>query len=170
MNFEIERKFLVVGDEWRTLTTRNRRIRQAYLSSNSRASIRIRMVDDHAASLTFKSRGADIRRLELEYPIPALEAEALISLREGAVITKVRYDVPIGDLVWEVDIFSGDNEGLILAEVELKHEDQHVELPAWIGVEVTGQAQYYNSSLTMRPFCVWTERAPASAEKVLRSS
>ena len=83
MNFEIERKFLVVGDEWRTLATRNRRIRQAYLSSNSRASIRIRMVDDHAASLTFKSRGADIRRLELEYPIPALEAEALISLREG---------------------------------------------------------------------------------------
>ena len=86
------------------------------------------------------------------------------------MITKVRYDVPIGDLVWEVDIFSGDNEGLILAEVELKHEDQHVELPAWVGAEVTGQAQYYNSSLTIRPFCVWTERDAASSEKALRSS
>ncbi len=155
INFEIERKFLVSGDDWRALTRRQRRIRQAYLSCNGRASIRVRTVNGETATLTFKSRGADLRRLELEYPVPMPDAEAMISLREGAVIEKVRHDVPIGEVVWEVDVFSGENNGLLLAEIELKHEHQKVDLPAWVGTEVTGQAPYYNSALALRPFGSW---------------
>jgi adenylate cyclase len=159
MNFEIERKFLVTGDQWRALVKNQKRIRQAYLGANGRASIRVRIIHDEKATLTFKSRGASLRRLELEYPVPILEAEALMSLREGEVIEKVRYDVPIGNLTWEVDVFSGDNEGLILAEVELEHEHQDVELPGWVGTEVTGQAQYYNSALTLNPFGGWSNES-----------
>ncbi len=146
----------MTGDQWRALVKSQKRIRQAYLGANGRASIRVRIVNDEKATLTFKSRGASLRRLELEYPVPILEAEALMSLREGAVIEKVRYDVPLGNLTWEVDVFSDDNEGLILAEVELEHEHQSVEMPEWIGTEVTGQAPYYNSSLTLHPFGSWS--------------
>lgn len=164
MNFEIERKFLLRDVAWQALVVKRKRIRQAYLSSNDKLSIRIRIVDDSTATLTFKSRGAALRRLELEYPIPVLEAEALIAMRDGAVVEKVRHDVPVGMLMWEVDVFLGDNEGLILAEVELKSETQVIEIPAWIGREVTGQAQYYNSSLTLRPFRSWPNNDRAAQE------
>ena len=158
MSFEIERKFLVRADDWRALATSHMSIRQAYLASDGKASIRVRTRGDNTATLTVKSRPVDLRRLELEYDIPILEAEALMQLRQGAVIEKVRHLVPYGDLglTWEVDVFSGENLGLIVAEIELRHERQHVELPRWIGTEVTGQPQYYNSSLVHRPFCSWS--------------
>jgi CYTH domain-containing protein len=109
---------------------------------------------------------ADLRRLELEYDIPVLEAEALLKLRQGSIIEKVRHVIPCGDLAWEVDVFSGDNFGLVIAEVELRHEHQHVELPTWIGAEITGQPQYYNSSLVQRPFCSWSrQEAPVPIER-----
>jgi adenylate cyclase len=98
----------------------------------------------------------DLRRLELEYDIPVLEAEALMQLRQGAIIEKVRHVIPCGDLAWEVDVFSGENLGLVIAEIELRHEHQPIELPPWIGTEITGQPQYYNSSLVQRPFCSWS--------------
>ncbi len=133
---------------------------------NGKASIRIRIKDDGAATLTVKSRPADLRRLELEYDIPVLEAEALIKLRHGSVIEKVRHVIPCGDLAWEVDVFSGDNYGLIIAEIELRHEHQHVELPPWIGAEITGQPQYYNTSLAERPYCTWSrQEAPMPIER-----
>jgi adenylate cyclase len=163
MSFEIERKFLVCGDGWRKLATTRTSIRQAYLTSEGKASIRVRIKDDRAATLTIKSRPADLRRLELEYPIPILEAEALMPLRQGAVIEKTRHVVPCGDLAWEIDVFSGENLGLVVAEIELDDEHQRIELPAWIGAEVTGQPQYYNSYLEQRPFCSWSRRDAAGA-------
>jgi adenylate cyclase len=158
MSFEIERKFLISSDGWQEHVTSRKSIRQAYLSSAGKASIRVRIVDDHAATLTIKSRPVDLRRLELEYPIPILEAEALLPLRQGSIIEKVRHVVPCGDLNWEIDVFTGDNAGLIIAEIELQHEHQHVDLPDWIGAEVTGQPQYYNSALVQHPFRAWRRR------------
>ena len=167
MSFEIERKFLVSGDGWNTIATGRSQLRQAYLTSEGKASIRVRIKDNRDATLTIKSRGAELRRLELGYAIPTLEAEALISLRRGAIVEKVRYRFPWGDLAWEVDVFSGENAGLIIAEIELRHEHQGVELPDWIGAEVTGQPQFYNSALVQHPFCAWSRRdMPASKERL----
>jgi adenylate cyclase len=156
MSFEIERKFLVRGNHWQKLATRRTSLRQAYLASNGKASIRIRINGYGAAKLTIKSRPLDLRRLELEYDIPVLEAEALMQLRQGSVIEKARQVIPCGDFAWEVDVFLGDNYGLVIAEVELRHEHQPIELPPWIGAEITGQPQYYTSSLAQRPFCSWS--------------
>jgi adenylate cyclase len=161
MSFEIERKFLVCGDAWRKLVTAQISIRQAYLASNGKTSIRVRIKGDGTATLTIKSRPIATRRLELEYDIPVLEAEALMPMRDGSVIEKVRHIVPFGDLAWEVDVFSGDNAGLVIAEIELRDERQPIALPPWIGAEVTGQSQYYNSSLVQRPFSAWPRLGPA---------
>jgi adenylate cyclase len=155
MPFEIERKFLVRGCEWQTLTLRSVHIRQAYLAAGGNASIRVRIKDNQEARLTIKSRGATLRRLELEYPIPVLEAEALVALRQNSVIQKVRHIVPWGGCQWEVDVFEGDNAGLVLAEIELADEQQVISLPPWIGPEVTGDDKYYNSALAVRPFSTW---------------
>ena len=158
MSFEIERKFLVIGDAWRLAVSEQLQLRQAYLDADRRASIRVRITGSREATLTIKSRGAELRRLELEYAIPVLEAEAMIPMRRGSVIEKVRHHVPMGGLTWEVDVFSGENAGLVIAEVEMSHENQQVELPAWVGAEVTSQSEYYNGSLAQRPFCTWEVR------------
>lgn len=160
MSFEIERKFLVRSYAWQDHATSQTSIRQAYLTSNGKTSIRVRIKGDGTATLTVKSRPVDLRRLELEYPIPILEAEALMQLRQGAIIEKVRYVIPSGALAWEIDLFSGENLGLVIAEIELLHADQHIELPPWIGAEITGQQQYYNSSLVQQPYCSWPLDAP----------
>jgi adenylate cyclase len=159
MSFEIERKFLVRGNDWRALVSSETTIRQAYLASSAKSSTRIRIRGDGTATLTIKSRPADLRRLELEYPIPVLQAEALMQLREGSIIEKTRYVVPHGSLAWEIDVFAGDNLGLIIAEIELKDVDQPIDVPAWIGREVTAQPQYYNSYLAQQPFSAWSLRA-----------
>jgi adenylate cyclase len=164
MGFEIERKFLVRDDAWRSQVADRVAIRQAYLATDGKASVRIRIRDNVAATLSVKSRPASLRRLELEFPVPVLEAEAMIGLRHGAVIEKVRHLVPHGDLTFEVDIFSGENEGLIIAEIELQAEDQEFALPDWIGAEITGQLQYYNSALVLRPYRSWPQHT-AVAEK-----
>jgi adenylate cyclase len=165
MGFEIERKFLVRSEDWRKLATARNEIRQAYLDTNPKVSVRVRIRDNSKATLTLKSSSSALRRLELEYSIPTLEAEALIPLRHGNVVEKLRHIVPYDStqdgngekLVWEVDEFSGANAGLIIAEIELPREDYPVELPPWIGQEVTGQTQYYNGSLAMRPFSEWEQ-------------
>jgi adenylate cyclase len=157
----------VHGDAWQRLATGRSSIRQAYLSSNGKASIRVRIKGDGTATLSIKSRPVDLRRLELEYAIPTLEAEALMQLRQGSVIEKVRYVIPHGELAWEVDVFEGENLGLVIAEIELRHERQQIELPPWIGTEVTGQQQYYNSALVQRPFCSWSQRETQVANERL---
>jgi len=161
---EIERKFLVTGEEWRQLATARAQIRQAYLTGgDANASIRVRLKDDRSAVLTIKSAATEMRRLELEYPIPLADAEALLALRCGAVLEKVRHVVPYAGATWEVDVFAGDNAGLIVAEIELPHEDCRLELPPWIGAEVTGRPEYYNSALAARPFARWPARGPDTA-------
>ena len=162
MGIEIERKFLVKDDGWRKLATGRSHIRQAYLALGGKATIRVRIKDDAAAMLTIKSRSAKLRRLELEYPIPVDDAQALIALRRGAVIEKVRHIVPYAGATWEVDVFAGENAGLIVAEVELPHEDCRLELPPWIGREVTGRTEYYNSSLVARPYANWAAHGAAA--------
>jgi adenylate cyclase len=116
MSFEIERKFLVRNNEWRQHATKHCDIRQAYLTIGGKSSVRVRIRDNRTATLTVKSRPAELRRLELEYPIPILEAEALMPLRKGSIVEKERYRIPCGDLAWEIDVFSGENEGLVIAE------------------------------------------------------
>ncbi len=157
MNIEIERKFLVRSYDWKKSVISRSEIRQAYLDTNPKVSIRVRIRDNSKATLTLKSSPSALRRLELEYSIPTLEAEALIPLRHGAVVEKTRHVIPCGELAWEVDEFSGANAGLLIAEIELPSEHHHVELPAWVGQEVTGQKQYYNGSLATRPFRQWTQ-------------
>jgi adenylate cyclase len=161
MAFEIERKFLVSRAEWQRLTTGRARIRQAYLPSEAGLSLRVRVKNDDYATLTIKSRESQLRRLEFEYPIPTADAEALIALRRGSVIEKVRHTIPWQGLMWEVDVFSGDNTGLVIAEIELRHEHQHFAFPRWLGEEVTGQPRYYNRALAQHPFRSWNEPRPS---------
>lgn len=163
MSFEIERKFLVRDDGWRAGVSGRIAIRQAYLATDGKASVRVRIRDSASATLTVKSRPAEIRRLELEFPVGVLEAEKMIQLRNGAVIEKVRHLVPHDDVTFEVDVFSGENDGLVIAEVELRDEHQQVALPEWIGAEITGQLQYYNSALVLCPYSSWAQH-PSAAE------
>ncbi len=155
MSFEIERKFLVRGDSWRSSAISHTKIRQAYLDSSAKISIRVRVRDDSGATLTLKSRSSKLRRREFEYAIPTSDAEELISLRRGHLIEKDRYIVPCGDLNWEIDVFSGENLGLVTAEIELLDENHQIELPPWIGSEVTGQHRYYNGTLAQHPYGSW---------------
>lgn len=156
MSFEIERKFLLRGEGWRDLVCDRIHIRQVYLSSNGKSSIRVRIKNDKDATLTVKSKPTSLRRLELEYNVPLLDAEAMMMLRQGSVIEKHRHIVPWEDnLNWEIDVFLGENAGLVIAEIELRDPSQRFRLPDWIGEEITGHPNYYNSALVMRPFCAW---------------
>jgi adenylate cyclase len=165
MSFEIERKFLVRDDSWRNSVIRHVKIRQAYLDSDANVSIRVRIKNDNSATLTLKTRWSKLRRREFEYVIPTLDAEELMSLRRGQIIEKVRYIVPAGDLTWEIDVFSGENLGLVIAEIELPSENHQIELPSWIGSEVTGQDRYYNGTLARHSYCSWLKpNATVTAE------
>jgi adenylate cyclase len=163
MSFEIERKFLVLSDVWRYSAIRHTKIRQAYLDSNANVSIRIRIKDDSSATLTLKSRSSKLRRREFEYAIPTLDAEELMSLRRSHIVEKVRHIVPHDNLSWEVDVFSGENEGLVVAEIELPDENHQIKLPPWIGSEITGQDRYYNGTLAQRPYRSWLHHDAAVA-------
>jgi adenylate cyclase len=156
MAIEIERKFLVCGDGWRICATARTDIRQAYLASGGRSSIRVRIRDGKDATLSVKSKRAALRRTEVECPIAVADAEALLALRESSLIRKNRYIVPWSNHLWEVDEFCGENAGLVIAEIELRSEGEPFDRPDWLGVEVTGQQQYYNSSLAARPYCQWS--------------
>lgn len=166
MNIEIERKFLVRNDDWRISSVDHANIRQAYLDANPKVSIRVRIKNNSLATLTLKSSPSSLRRLELEYPIPILEAEALMPLRQGLIVEKMRHIVPHNDLKWEIDVFSNENLGLVIAEIELPDEHYPVELPSWIGSEVTGQTQYYNGTLAQHPYRSW--RQPGAAAVAAR--
>lgn len=151
------------GDAWRSLATSEARIRQAYLASGERSTTRVRIKNDADATVTIKSKRAELRRLEVEYPISTLDAEALLSLRHSGLIEKTRFIVPWREHTWEVDVFGGNNAGLVIAEIELHHEDERFERPAWLGAEITGQSQYYNGSLARHPFRHWATAQPVTA-------
>ena len=148
MGREIERKFLVVSDGWRAEATDSALLRQGYLSSNAKATVRVRTKDDERAVLTLKGATQGISRAEYEYEIPIADARELLGMAEPHVIEKRRYRVPHAGLIWEVDVFSGRHAGLILAEVELTDERQAVVLPEWVGTEVSHDDRYNNASLS----------------------
>jgi len=154
MAIEIERKFLVQDNTWRSLAV-GLVYRQGYISGGNGRTVRVRRVGDRAY-LTIKGPAIGISRSEFEYEIPVADAEAMLTtLCDRPLIEKKRYRIPIDDLVWEVDEFFGENAGLILAEVELQHLDQPISLPAWIGEEVSGDPRYFNSNLVVHPFTRW---------------
>ncbi len=151
---EIERKFLVSSDAWRELAS-GTNYRQGYLSTVKERTVRVRTIDDKGY-LTIKGITVGATRAEYEYEIPADEANELLdNLCERPLIEKTRYKIPHGGLTWEVDEFAGDNQGLIVAEVELTDEDQEVALPDWAGEEVTGDPRYFNSNLIANPYSTW---------------
>lgn len=147
MALEIERKFLVKpGFDFKTMAESSRLIRQAYLSVNPDATVRVRTVDD-AAFVTIKSRNKGAVRNEWEYPIPIADALEMMALPGVKVLEKTRYIVVYDGLRWEVDVFSGSLKGVVLAEIELEDESEAINLPPFVDVEVTGDARYYNSNL-----------------------
>ncbi len=158
---EIERKFLLLSDAWRALSSSHQAMSQGYLAGSERASVRVRVAGDEA-HLNIKSGGFVASRLEYEYAIPVDEARDLLRLCPGPLVEKTRHYVDIGGFEWEVDEFSGTNAGLIVAELELDAEDQVFPRPAWLGAEVTHLRRYYNASLVEHPFSTWTdaERRP----------
>jgi adenylate cyclase len=152
MGVEIERKFLVQGDGWKTST--GVLCRQGYLNRDKNRTVRVRMAGD-AAFLTVKGVSVGATRAEFEYPIPMADAEGLLALCDGPLVEKIRHLVRVGETLWEVDEFAGDNAGLVVAEVELMAEDQPFARPDWLGAEVTHDARYFNSNLASHPFSCW---------------
>jgi adenylate cyclase len=154
MGTEIERKFLVVGDEWRSLA-QAMHYRQGYLSSVKERTVRVRRTGNKG-TLTVKGVSVRATRNEYEYEIPPADADEMIDrLCEKPIVEKNRYRIPVGEVTWEVDEFLGINEGLVVAEVELHSEDQPFDKPDWIGEEVTGDPKYFNANLVARPFSTW---------------
>lgn len=154
MGVEIERKFLVRGEAWKSLAP-GVLLRQGYLSSQHERIVRVRIEGD-GARLTIKGPVAGATRGEWEYPIPLADAQVFLdTLCERPVIEKRRYRIPFGDMTWEVDEFLGDNAGLVVAEIELLAEDQAFALPDWVGEEVTHDHRYFNSSLLRFPYSRW---------------
>lgn len=155
MGQEIERKFLIRGEAWRS-QGKGSVYRQGYIPTVKPGhTVRVRIAGDRAF-LTIKGPAKGLSRLEYEYPIPLSDAEEMLEkLCDRPLIEKVRYEIPQGHHVWEVDEFLGDNRGLILAEIELSSETETFELPDWIEKEVTGDRRYYNSNLTKKPFSTW---------------
>ena len=152
---EIERKFLVNGN-FKEFSTSHKRIMQGYLSSHPERAVRVRIKEDKAF-LTIKGKGnqSGTSRYEWEKEIPVEEAQELMKLCEEGVIDKTRYIIPAGKHNFEVDEFFGDNEGLIIAEIELENENDDFEKPNWLGKEVTGDVKYYNANLKSNPFKNW---------------
>jgi adenylate cyclase len=151
----IERKFLIANDAWREKVGREMRMRQGYFAGGRRCSMRVRS-NGQRAWINLKSRESGMRRLEFEYEIPIGDAEVMLKkLCEGALIDKTRFWVEDRGHTWEVDVFHGENSGLIIAEVELASITEVVELPEWIGEEVTDDVRYYNVSLVENPFSRW---------------
>jgi len=157
MATEIERKFLVSDESWRRDAREAIVMRQGYMSGGERASIRVR-VQGEQAFLNIKSATLGVWRREYDYPIPLGDAEEILAdLCERPLIEKTRYLVEHAGHTWEVDVFEGDNAGLVVAEIELDSEDQIFERPAWVGEEVSHDPRYYNVCLVKHPFKAWKD-------------
>jgi adenylate cyclase len=155
---EIERKFLLADDAWRSLVVRRRDMRQGYLANTDRTSVRVR-ISDAQAWLNIKSGALAAVRDEFEYEIPSGDARLLLdTVAQKPIVEKTRHWVPFDGFEWEIDEFHGRNEGLIVAEIELDFEEQSFSRPAWIGREVTDQPRYYNVNLVHRPYSTWDEQ------------
>ena len=153
MAAEIERKFLVLDDSWRSADS-GTKMAQGYLSLDPDRTVRVRVAGENAW-LTIKGRTKGITRAEFEYPIPLEDAEAMLAICLPSVIDKTRHRVLHAGHLWEIDVFHGENAGLTVAEVELTTENEALELPHWAGEEVSGDARYFNSYLAAHPFQSW---------------
>ena len=155
MSEEIERKFRVVGEDWKTGS--GVPFRQGYLSTAKERTVRVR-IEGERAVITVKGLTRGVTRSEFEYEIPAKDAAAMLDdLCERPLIEKRRHTLQHGGLTWEIDEFSGENEGLVIAEVELESEDQEFTRPAWLGEEVSDDPRYYNANLVKEPFSKWRD-------------
>ena len=164
MGIEIEHKFLLRDDRWRQQVERSTRMRQGYLTSDTRCSVRVRVAEGQGF-LNLKSGTLGIQRSEYEYPIPLAEAEEILdTLCEKPLLEKTRHLVQFGEHLWEIDEFEGDNAGLIVAELELRRPDEPFTRPDWLGEEVSHDIRYYNSQLARHPYRDWLDRVPLNAE------
>jgi adenylate cyclase len=155
MPVEIERKFLVINDSWKQQVESESSLKQGYLSAEKTLSIRVRIAKGRA-QLTIKGATSGISRSEYEYEIPQQDAQEMMdNLVSGSVIDKTRYKVRSGDHLWDLDLFHGDNQGLIMAEVELASETEAFQMPDWAGEEVSDDPRYYNANLITHPYCDW---------------
>lgn len=153
---EIERKFLVSNASFKNLATAKKKIAQGYLNTHPERTVRVRIADQKAF-LTIKGKGNETgtTRFEWEKEIDVKEAELLLLLCEKGVIQKTRLEIPVGNHLYEVDEFHGENQGLIVAEIELSDENEGFEKPDWLGMEVTNDDRYYNAYLSRNPFKNW---------------
>ncbi|NOQ69166.1 MAG: CYTH domain-containing protein [Gammaproteobacteria bacterium] len=161
MGIEIERKFLLKNDNWKSLVAKTCAIKQGYLQSgletSQKSSVRIR-ISNEQAKINVKSVDLIMVRQEYEYKIPLEDAEQMLSTLCGdVVIEKTRYYVPYASHIWEVDVFAGENTGLQMAEIELGSVDESFEIPDWIGEEVTNDERYYNIYLLKSPYKMWSK-------------
>ena len=159
MGIEIERKFLLKNDDWKSVVTQSYVIKQGYLQSgldpSQKSSVRIR-ISNKSANINVKSVDLSIVRQEFEYDIPLHDAEQMLATLCGdVVIEKTRYYVPYARHLWEVDVFEGQNAGLQMAEIELSSVDENFEIPQWIGDEVSEDKRYYNLYLLTHPYKLW---------------
>ena len=155
MAVEIEKKFLLANNKWRDKVEKSVKFCQGYLVGSKKASVRVRIEADKS-NINIKGATLGIRRQEFEYPIPMEDAKELLeTLCDAPLIEKTRHYVYIGDHTWEIDEFSGDNAGLIVAEIELNNEKEHFEVQDWLGEEVSEDKRYYNSMLIKNPYKNW---------------
>ena len=146
MALEIERKFLVINDTYRLMASKSYNIKQGYLSTRKDATVRVRIKNKNAF-ITIKGLNKGATRCEWEYSIPYDDAIEMMALSQGVVIDKIRYIVEYEGFIWEIDEFKGAHDGLVVAEIELKDENETFPIPPFIGEEVTGNVAYYNSTL-----------------------
>ncbi len=154
--FEIERKFLVTSDKFITDAFTKHQISQGYLNSNPERTVRVRTKGESGfLTIKGKNNASGMTRFEWETEITLAEARPLLSLCEKGLIQKIRYEVKLGNHIFEIDVFQGENEGLIIAEIELNSENETFKKPTWLGKEVTNDPRYYNSYLSKNPFKSW---------------
>jgi adenylate cyclase len=154
MGEEIERKFLVTGEGWRA-SAKAARYRQGFLSTEPERTVRVRVAGSRG-SITIKGKNVGARRAEFEYEIPVADAQQILdTLCQRPLIEKARYALTVGPHTWEIDVFEGDNAGLVVAEIELGDEDEPFDKPEWVGDEVTDDPRYFNSNLVAKPYRTW---------------
>lgn len=154
MGREIERKFLVDEARWREVQPQGSDYRQGYIVNTKAKTVRVRIAG-RQGYLTIKGATEGATRTEFEYEIPLEDARQLLQFCEGSVIEKTRYKIEVDQMLWEVDQFSGENEGLIVAELELASEEQPFRKPDWVAEEITDDPRYYNANLVNNPFSRW---------------
>jgi len=161
-NIETERKFLVYSKGWKSVKKpKGQDYLQGYLCTDIKKTVRVRVIETNGF-ITIKGKFSGFSRYEFEYPIPVEDAMEILRLYTKNLIEKTRYKIEYKSSLWEVDEFNGENTGLVLAEIELRDENESFETPTWITKEVTNDPRYYNAYLSKHPYIMWTKKKPKS--------